>query len=236
MHRAIGDMASLVLHAKAEDLLFDRRRGDELTSAEQGQDDAFTEQVHQRRAFVVALGVEDQLEEVLDDGLGLADAAAVGQSALAEDLGVTGLVHHLGAEKHLRLDEVVVDPPQPLRREVGGDHLDLGQHRAQLAHRVFDVGVQLGQFGPGDVARGAPLAAHTLFVEIEEVVGPHLVLGVDRVAHVGYVGVDVGTARCHGATGRRLGNFAVATDGDIAHRQPDLARLRLDPPFGLGVA
>ena len=167
VHGAVGHVPGLVLHAQPEDLLFDGRRRQGGTGPEERQHDALTQQVHEAPTLVVGLGVEDQLQEPLDHGRRPAQAAAVGQRPLAEDLGVPGLVHHLGAEEHLGFDEVVVDAPQPLGREVGGNHLHLGQHRGQLAHGVLDVGVERHQLAPGDVPGGAPLAADRLLVEVE---------------------------------------------------------------------
>ena len=174
VHGAVGHVPGLVLHAQAEDLLLDLRRRQGSPGSEQRQHDPFAQEVHQRRAFVVGLRIEDELQEALDYGSGLPEPATVGQGTLAEHLSVAGLVHHLSTEEHLGFDEVVIDPPQPLGREVGGDHLDLGQHRGQLAHSVLDIRVERGEVSPRDVAGGAPLAAHRLFVEVEDVVGPHL--------------------------------------------------------------
>jgi len=57
-----------------------------------------------------------------------------GQCALAEDLGVPGLVHHLAGEEVLHL--VVVGPgfcKIHRRREVAGHELDLSEERGELA-------------------------------------------------------------------------------------------------------
>ena len=146
-------------------------------------------------------------------------AAAVGQRALAEDLEVARLVHRLRAEEHLHLVEVLVHLPEPLGREVGGDHLDLGEERRDLALRALEVVGERLQLVPGDVARGAPLAGGTPpRTERDDVVGPDLVLLVVGVAHVGHVGVDDGAARRHRARGRRVFGFAGVGVVDVLER------------------
>ena len=147
----------------------------------------------------VGLGLDDGPQQARRAAARQQEAAAVGQCPLAEDLGVAGLVHDLGAEEHLGFDEVVVQAPHPLGRQVGGDHLDLGQQRAQLADGVLEVRGQLGELAPGDVTGGGPLAGHRLLVELDHVVGPHVGLAVEDVAHVGRVVVDIGAPGRHRA-------------------------------------
>ncbi len=217
-------------------ICFSTGEGEIASPAEEREDDALAEEVHQCGAFVVALRVEDQLEEPLDDRRRSPESASVGERPLAEDLGVPGLVHHLGAKEHLGLDEVVVDPPQPLGREVGRHHLDLREHGRELAHGVLEVGVERGELAPRDVAGRAPLAAHGLLVEVHHVVRPDLGLVVDGVAEIGDVRVDVGAPWRHGPPGRVLGDLAVAADGDVPQGQARLARLRVHAPLGVGRA
>src|SRR5208282_4539401 len=43
VHRAVGDMARFILHAKPENLLLDRRQREHLAVAEQGQHEALAQ-------------------------------------------------------------------------------------------------------------------------------------------------------------------------------------------------
>jgi hypothetical protein len=187
--------------------------------------------VQQRRGLGIGLGFEDGAQQARADIPRLQQAAAVGQRPLAEDLTVAGLVHDLGAEEHLGFEEVVVHPPHPLGRQVGGDHLDLGQRRAELADGVLDVVGQLLQIAPRDVTGGGPLPGDGLFVELADVVGPHVGLLVEDVAHVRRRVLDVGTARRHGAARGDVGHIAVAADGDVHHGEAARTRFRLHPPL-----
>src|SRR5262245_19780156 len=55
----VGDVARLVLHAQAEDRLLDLGGGQELALAEEGQDEAFAEDVHQGARRRVVGSLED---------------------------------------------------------------------------------------------------------------------------------------------------------------------------------
>jgi len=62
------------------------------------------------------------------------------------------LVEHLAGEEELHLVKVMVDAPQPLGRQVGGDELDLGQRRAQLADGTLDIVGKRLERVPWDIA------------------------------------------------------------------------------------
>src|SRR5579863_554123 len=139
MHRAVTNVARLVLHAAAEDFLIDPARRDELTLAKDGQHETLAQQVETRGLRREAGSVENLLQSQLAVTAGLTQAAAIGERALAEDIHVARLVHRLGGEKHLNLEEVLVDAAHPAGRRVGGDELDLGEKGAELTHRTLEI-------------------------------------------------------------------------------------------------
>ena len=163
---------------------------------------------------------------------GFAEAAAVGERALSKHVHVTRFVHRLRREEHFHFEEVVIHLPHPSRRRVGRDEFHLGEEGAQLAHRALEVVGQRLEFGPRDVARGAPLARDRLFVQLAHVVGPALGLFVDGEAERGQVVGNHGAARRHRAMRSAvLGDDSVAADFDVLEAQAEVAGLGAHAPF-----
>src|SRR5262245_42484102 len=162
---AVRHVASLVLHAQAEDRLLDLGRGQEFSFAEERQHEPFAEDVHEGAGGRVVGSLEDRRQQLLLTRRRHHEAAAVGERALAEDVEMARLVDDLGREEELHLVEVVIDPTQPLGGHVAGDELDLREAGAHLADGALDVVGKLLELVPRDVGHGVPLAHHRLVVE-----------------------------------------------------------------------
>ena len=230
---AEGDVAGFVLRGKAEDALFGLVVSDQLAEAEERLDEAFAEDVEHRGHLGEVLGFED-LAQAAATAL-QQQAAAVGEGALAEDVGVARLVHHLRHQEESRLVVVGGDSGQPFAGHIAGDELDLGQRGAELGHRALDV---LGQFVervPGDVAGGGPLARDGFVVEQGGGVGEGFGGLADHVAHAGRLGGGGGAARARGVVGRHGGDFAVDRVVDLLQGESLAAGLGLHAPLGVEV-
>ena len=187
MHRAEADVARFVLHAAPEDLLIDAARRQELALAEHREHEALAEQLQPAGLRGESRAIEDSLQRQLAYRARLAQPAAVGERALSKHVHVTRLVHRLRREEHLHFEEVVIHLPHPSRRRVGCDEFNFGEKGAELAHRALEIVGQRLEFGPWDVAGGAPLARDRLFVKLAYVVGPALGLLVNRESERGQV-------------------------------------------------
>ncbi len=175
-------MAGLVLQAAAEDLPVDVGAGEELAAPEHGEDEAFADEVEEVGARRVRRAGHECLRRPLEHRVDVQEAAAPGEGPLAEDLEVAGLVHDLGGEERLDLQELRRDPVHPLGREVAGQELDLGEEGGQLAGGLLEVLGEFFEFVPGDVLGGVPLPGLRLLVEGGDVVGPQVpLLGHDEV-------------------------------------------------------
>jgi hypothetical protein len=100
--------------------------------------------MERERCLGEAVGVAQELQIVLVVMARAHEAVSGGEGALAKDLGVPRLVHGLGGDEVLHLEEVRVEASHPLRGDVGRDHLDLGEEREQLRVRLADVVGEVG--------------------------------------------------------------------------------------------
>src|SRR5439155_361819 len=181
MLHPVAHVPRLVLHNQAKELLVALGRRDVLAEAEEGQHHALGLEVEGERRLGEAVGVAQELQVELVVRARAHQAPPGREGALAEDLGMTRLVHRLGGDEVLHFEEVGVETSHPLGRDVGRDHFDLGQEGEELRVGLADVLRQLGplQLRPRDVRGGVPLPGHRLLVVALDVVGPHLALAAD---------------------------------------------------------
>ena len=163
MGDAVGDVTGFVLSGEAEDAFFGFVVGDQFAEPEEGLDEAFAEDVEHRGHLGEVFGLDDLAESTaaaLQE-----ESAAVGEGALAEDVGVACFVHDLGHEEEAGFVVVGGDAGEPLAGHVAGDEFDFGEGSAELDHGALDVFGQVVHGVPGDVGGGGPLARDGFVVE-----------------------------------------------------------------------
>ena len=101
---AEGDVAGLVAHDVAEQLLEQRLGGHLVHEAEGGQRQALDHDLHAQVGHVPAAVLDDVVEQQAQVGVDRVVAVELGVEVLGEDLDVAGLVHHLGGGVVLGVD------------------------------------------------------------------------------------------------------------------------------------
>ena len=224
-------MARLILQAEGEQLAIHGVGGVGGAKAVEQQGQRAARQVQRYGGFGPA-GAGFQHPAADHTGRFQAQGAAVAQSALPHRLQVPGGVEFLRGQKHFRLNVGVVHPMQPLPDGVGlGDGV-VAQLGAELTPGQFQIFGQRGQFVPRDVLHRRPTPLDGLLVQGGGVVGPELVLAVDRVVvQAGQAGRSERAAGHPGHFAAFVRYFAIDADIDGVQRQPALGRQRADAPL-----
>ena len=166
----------------------------------------------------------------------LAEAAAVGESALAERLHLVPGVVDLGAKEQLHIVEAVADRLEPFRDDLLLGEAVRGVHRGQLADSAFNFFRKFGQSVlPVEVGGRDPALANCLFVQFIDAFGPDFVLVVD-VVRAGGVGVHVGVAAEWSVVlvGPNVRHLAIRADVDLRRAEAMDAGDRAHAAFALG--
>lgn len=223
VHDAEGEVARFVLGAHAEDALVGLGLADEFAHAEHRLDEAFGLDVHEDGHFG-EVACFDEGAEAEAGALG-EEAAAIGEGAFAEDVGVAGFVHDLGHEEEAGFEVLGGDEGHPLAGDVTGDEFDFGEHGGELAHCSFKLIGEGFEGVPGDVAGGAPLPLGGFFVEHEAVFRPDVGFGLVVGAEALGAGARDGAAHSVGhVAGSPLG-IGVAAEVDLFEGEAFLSGL-----------